>query len=448
MNLKSSQASFSSSSSSAADVNDTIVGTHSMVSVAVSPAGILVLSFKTLVKQFMFKKSRVSLCITCMSPNKLFTLVTLQGISEGEVRRSVGRNNNPVVRPLAKFASHGRTLNTITTTTKISDEEIDDEDTFAGVPSITDSPAPQNSGTKVRQSLPITHQLSPGEVRRPFLHHSSQPAVVDTDVSMPLSIGEVPHTLRNKTTVGSTKVPKLASLDKHTDITPHRVAHSEHHSFSAPSDNFENETRDGIDVINVSRNRDQSFSSPAASYTLSPSSPLIISSSEPPATHSPTTRLIRVSEAPQEPSSPDSHLYRQGRQIPTQAPPLAATSLLSSHSKPTNLKGVSSPSRPVQAGHSYQSENMINSGSNHRANLHSTPLSSNQLKRQQPHLQAVRVVAALDDKEHEHRRENSMLHQEESEERADQQLVDSSLPTLTFTAVSSDYSTLSSTTSF
>ena len=33
-----------------------------------------------------------------------------------------------------------------------------------------------------------------------------------------------------------------------------------------------------------------------------------------------------------------------------------------------------------------------------------------------------------------------MLHQEESEERADQQLVDSSLTTLTFTAVSSDYS--------
>lgn len=50
MNLKSSQASFSSSSSSAADVNDAIVGTHSMVSDAVSPAGILVLSFKTLIK--------------------------------------------------------------------------------------------------------------------------------------------------------------------------------------------------------------------------------------------------------------------------------------------------------------------------------------------------------------------------------------------------------------
>ena len=111
-----------------------------------------------------------------------------------------------------------------TSTTKHDNKDEDTDNTLAGIPSLTEL-------DDDNKSLVVEHRsLSPGEVRRPLIKGSRR-----TD--NPLSDGEVPLELKmyRKSRNKRDMVVK--------DMTPRSIS-------------TENELRDGIDVINVSRCKD------------------------------------------------------------------------------------------------------------------------------------------------------------------------------------------------
>ena len=225
--------------------------------------------------------------------SQVINLSVIQGVSEGEVKRPAAKKSNFAARPLAK--SVPRLPHTTTPGRDISEAPGDeDDDTFAGVSSISDSLQPTNKKPK-RQSLPVTQQLSPGEVRKPFPHQQShvlnRTEASNASYSMPYSEGEIPHALRG----GGFSARQTISM------TPRGVEHTDHHLLASSSpkpakDHHSNNLRNGIDVINISRNHNHSLvSSPTNSSSRSPS--LVVSTSAPQRTHSISPRLIRVSEA-------------------------------------------------------------------------------------------------------------------------------------------------------
>lgn len=144
--------------------------------------------------------------------------------------------------PFAKFLTqlqHTSTPDNVTNTRSPDEEE--DDDTLAGLPSITDSSPLQSHGKKSTQparprhySLPVTQQLSPGEIRRqrdphtehalPFLADHMQTS--NASVSMPLSEGEVPHVLRYGRTRGAQVASQVGLNSKQHPMDFHGVAKS------------------------------------------------------------------------------------------------------------------------------------------------------------------------------------------------------------------------------
>ena len=266
----------------------------------------------------------------------LINFILLQGVSEGEVKRPIAKKSNFAARPHAKSVS--RLPHTASPRGDIS-EMLDDEDddTFAGVPSLSDSLTPQPSNKKhKRRSLPVTQQLSPGEVRKPIILQLNQTEASNASYSMPYSEGEVPHALRND----------RCSAHR-TSSVARRALHTDHHLASSspkPAKDHVNELRDGIDVINVSQNQNHSqVSSPASSS--SHSSSLVVSTSPPQRTHSLSPRLIRVSEA--RPSST--------QQEPLHRPPLSPKTTAkftgSDHTLPRIVKVSPTTQQPRTIAH-------------------------------------------------------------------------------------------------
>ena len=256
--------------------------------------------------------------------------------------RKGGQESRGAADPLAKFLfqlQHTSTPESVCSTSSRSPDGDDDDDTLAGLPSISNSPPlpPPQSGKKALQttkpgksSLPLVQQLSPGEVRRQKTPHSNQAhlfqadcvQVNNTSLSLPLSEGEAPHILRaERVTGGDVNAFHVALKSGQEIVDSPGVVKSDHEQQpeeSQPAANLENEQRDGIDVINISKNRSRPLTSPTPSSTSPPSSSPVGPSFQP--------RLIRVLEAPPDVdtshSSSTPHEKKSGTQ-PHSAPPLA-----------------------------------------------------------------------------------------------------------------------------
>lgn len=151
---------------------------------------------------------------------------SFQGHSLGEARTKQSKrvpNNRGDVFDKYLFKLTTSTPESDTSTTKHNNEDEDTDNTLAGIPSLTEL-------DDDNKFLSVEHRsLSPGEVRRPLIKGSRR-----TD--NPLSDGEVPLELKmyRKSRNKRDMVVK--------DTTPRSIS-------------TENELRDGIDVINISRGK-------------------------------------------------------------------------------------------------------------------------------------------------------------------------------------------------